>query len=65
MDVIIRVEPATATITVTEAVVSTTEVVSISQPIAGLAPLVMRFVSLNGCSVSAVPNPNQFAKEGV
>jgi hypothetical protein len=66
MDAIIKVEPATAEITVTTAVITTTQgVVLVSQSI-DLAPLVMhKMISLGGCSVTAIPNPNQFAKEGV
>lgn len=66
MDAIIRVEPATAEITVTNAVVTTAKTVVVKSQSIDLAPLVMRtIISLGGCSVTAIPNPILFAKEGV
>jgi hypothetical protein len=66
MDAIIRVEPATAEITVTAAVVTTSHTVVVKSQSIDLAPLVMRkSISLGGCSVTAIPNPNLLAKEGV
>lgn len=59
MDALIRVEPATATTTVTNVVVVITEVNPLVKPVVfDLAPLIIAsLVSLGGCSVTAIPNP--------
>jgi hypothetical protein len=66
MDAIIRVEPIKATLTVTEAEVSVVISGGARMETSALVPLViaMPSLSLGGCSVTAIPNPNLLKKRG-
>ncbi len=66
MNAVIEVESATAEATVTKPAVAISS--NVYYLIQGLAvsrtPSVLHVISIGGCSVAAIPNPNLFAKEG-
>lgn len=66
MNAVIEVESATAEATVTKpAVAISPNVKEIKERLVlHQAPSILYVISLGGCSVAAIPNPNLFAKRG-